>query len=120
MKFFMIRLKDFPDFYVEKQNSSYAMDTDKGIEENKKRLKVKTDWESLVSSYDNTPIGLTKEKYAKIWTSDKAMRHFISYCCNNIHSSEDNPTYSRYEIVTIENGKTTTQSIESFMVKERE
>ena len=91
MDIFTIRLKRRPDLYVGKRNPYYAMMTDNPI-----LNRIKHTNQTIDQIIDGCALFCKPEKYAKVWTSEKAIRQFLSYCCPGDDTS---PTYSEYELL---------------------
>ena len=106
MTFYTIRLKQKPDLYIGKTNSTYALLTDQGIND-------QVEWYKNTRNQDATPIQIlfffdeskppqwyVPEARAKVWTTIKSIKNFTSYA----KCKERNNTFNEYEIVVNESG----------------
>jgi len=101
MNFYTLRLKRFTDKYVSKQNPSYAIKSDQMIEYYLKKGHFKTQFDALQTDAQ----WFKSPEYAKIWTSESAVKKFISRASNDgcLFWNNDIPSlvlsFSEFEIV---------------------
>jgi hypothetical protein len=119
VKVFLIRLKNHPEWYVGKQNPSYALSSDRNIEEQRKgwtnhpafKGRTFSNWDILAQNTgvnNELPHWFAERKRAKLWTDEKSLRRFISL----YNTPED--TFSEYEVEIDDGSSITYLSIKNF------
>jgi hypothetical protein len=103
MKIFLIRLKNFPELYVGKKNTSYAISSDEHLNRGSDTA------EEAITHNGNIPHWFASKDKAKIWTKPTPIIWLRSYA-----SDKDEDTFSQYIVEIDDNGTITEVPLDNF------